>query len=239
MVHPALVTTLLARTDLFGSLGEPERMAIAREMREANYAAGQLIFAKNDPADAIYLVVEGRIRLSVLSVDGRVLSFDHASTGSIFGEIAALDGGVRTADATALTRVCAMSLARSSCMRLIESNPLVAKAAITFVCARLRKTSEQVEAIALHAIEVRLARFLLSCITVSKSLRDTTGHVRLDVGMSQSELALLLGASRQNVNAALSALEETGAVQRIEGRQFACEVAKLEHIAQAEKPNDR
>jgi CRP/FNR family transcriptional regulator, cyclic AMP receptor protein len=236
MVHPALVTTLLARTDLFGSLGEPERMAVAREMREATYAAGQLIFARNDPADAIYLVVEGRIRLSVLSVDGRVLSFNHASTGSIFGEIATLDGGVRTADATALSRVCAMTLARPSFMRLIESNPLVAKAAIGFVCARLRNTSKQIEAIALHPIEVRLARFLLSSIAVGNSPRDATGHIRVDVGMSQSELALLLGASRQNVNAALSALEQIGAVQRIDGRHFACDLAKLEQVAEAEKP---
>ena len=234
MVHPALVTTLLGRTDLFGSLDEADRMTVAREMREESYAADELIFAKGDPAEGIYLVVEGRVRLSVLSVDGRILSLNHASMGSIFGEIATLDGGVRTADATALTRVCAMTLPRAPFIRLIESNPPVARAAIHFVCARLRKTTEQIEAIALHAIEVRLARFLLSAITMSKSPRTTPRPVHLELGMSQSELALLLGASRQKVNAALSALEEVGAVQRVDGRHFACEVAKLERIAQAD-----
>jgi CRP/FNR family cyclic AMP-dependent transcriptional regulator len=232
MVHVALVTTLLGRTDLFGSLSEGDRMVVARRMREARYDAGELIFARGDPANGLHLVVEGRVRLSVLSADGRVLSFNHASGGAIFGEIATLDGGLRTADATALTAARTMVLERSHLLQLVEAKPAVARAAIAFVCARLRTTSEQVEAIALHPIEVRLARFLLTAIVLGNTPVGQTGHASLDLGTSQTELALLLGASRQKVNAALTDLEGRGAVKRNGPRRMDCNVRELERIAE-------
>src|SRR6187431_1755771 len=118
MTHVALVTTLLGRTDMFGSISDADRGAVAAEMREATYESGQLIFGRGDPGEEMHLVVEGRVRLSVLSVEGRVLSFNHAGRGDIFGEIATLDGQARTADATALTRVTTAMLSRSSLKRL-------------------------------------------------------------------------------------------------------------------------
>ena len=171
MVHPALVTTLLGYSDLFRSLGEADRGAVAAQMREATYEAGQLIFSRGDPGADMHLVVEGRVRLSVLSAEGRVLSFSHANRGDIFGEIAALDGNVRTADATALTRSKTMLLPRSSLKRLMDARPQLAQVAVAFVCRRLRATSEQVEAIALHSAQVRLARYLLAGIALGQHLR--------------------------------------------------------------------
>ena len=115
--YVALLITLLGRADLFRSLSEAERGALAAQMRETTYASGQLIFARGDPGEEMHLVVDGRVRLSVLSADGRVLSFGHAGRGDIFGEIATLDGQARTADATALTRVTTATLSRSSLNR--------------------------------------------------------------------------------------------------------------------------
>jgi CRP-like cAMP-binding protein len=129
MTHVALVTTLLGRTDMFGSLSDADRGAVAAEMREATYESGQLIFGRGDPGEEMHLVVEGRVRLSVLSVEGRVLSFNHAGRGDVFGEIATLDGQARTADATALTRVITMTLTRASLRRLMEVKPQLAYSA--------------------------------------------------------------------------------------------------------------
>jgi CRP-like cAMP-binding protein len=171
-------------------------------MREATYGSSQLIFGRGDPAEEMHLVVEGRVRLSVLSVEGRVLSFGHASRGDIFGEIATLDGQARTADATALTQVTTMMLSRASLRRLMEAKPLLAHAAVAFLCRRLRATSEQVEAIALHTIEVRLARFLLAALALRGPGEAGMQPIVLDLGMSQTELGLLLGASRSKVNEA-------------------------------------
>ena len=104
MTPHANIAQMLGTAKLFGKLDEASRLDIARQMREASFSAGQSIFARGDAGTEVYLVLDGRVRLSVLSSEGRELSFTHAARGDVFGEIAALDGGVRTADATAVIR---------------------------------------------------------------------------------------------------------------------------------------
>ncbi|MCK5550068.1 MAG: cyclic nucleotide-binding domain-containing protein, partial [Hyphomicrobiaceae bacterium] len=108
MIDKTAIVELLGNTQLFGSLEETDQRAVADEMREVSFAANQVIFARGDAGREIYLVVSGRVRLSVLSAEGRELSFAHAEPGAIFGEIAMLDGGTRTADATAVNKVTAL-----------------------------------------------------------------------------------------------------------------------------------
>jgi CRP/FNR family transcriptional regulator, cyclic AMP receptor protein len=229
----SLTAVLLGKTALFGALERDDRVAVARQMHRAAFDPGQTIFGRGDAGGDVYLVAKGRVRLSIFSFDGRLLSFKHADAGDIFGEIAALDGGARTADAIALTRVEARTLAPEQLNRLIESNPRVARAAIACLCRRLRDTSEQVEAIALHPVEVRLARFLLSRLRLREGGEPPDSLAILDLGMSQSELASLIGASRQKVNAALALLEGAGAIERSR-THLACNTARLAQIAAPE-----
>jgi CRP/FNR family cyclic AMP-dependent transcriptional regulator len=158
---------------------------------------------------------------------------NDAGRGDLFGEIATLDGEARTADATALTEVCTMMLSRPSLGRLMEARPHLAHAALGFVCRRLRATSGQVEAIVLHSTEVRLARFLLAAIALKGQSETSAKSASLDLGMSQTELGLLLGASRSKVNEALAALEKLGAVRRVASR-IECHVGLLRDLAQSE-----
>ena len=86
---------LLARTPLFGGLDETSRKAVAMEMREAAYEPGQIIFSRGDAGSELHVVTKGRVRLSVLTSDGRELSFAHAEAPSIFGELAVFDAFTR------------------------------------------------------------------------------------------------------------------------------------------------
>ena len=226
------IVDLLGKSALFGSLADTDRAAIAARMRRVDFEPDQMIFSRGDPGREIYLVIEGRIRLSVLSSDGRELSFDHAGPGHVFGEIATLDGGERTAGATAISRVQAMALPQKALMELIENHPKVALAAIRFLCQRLRDTDQRLEAIALHRIEVRLARLMLSALKL-QSATAKDGKVKLDLGMSQGELALLIGASRPKVNIALTMLEDMGAITRA-GSGYTCDLEILESVADME-----
>src|SRR5262245_44728705 len=232
MEQPA-IADLLSKSALFGSLPDPDRAAIANRMRRVEFAPDQMIFSRGDPGREIYLVLEGKIRLSILSSDGRELSFAHAGPGNIFGEIATLDGGERTAGATAITRVVAMALPQRAVLELIENNPKVGMAAVRFLCARLRETDQRLEAIALHRIEVRLARLLLSALKLKDPAATGGKPVVLDLGMSQGELALLIGASRPKVNIALTMLEDMGAITRT-GSTLTCDTEVLQNDADME-----
>ncbi|MEQ1714940.1 MAG: cyclic nucleotide-binding domain-containing protein, partial [Hyphomicrobium sp.] len=128
----------LSRAPMFGGLDDVARAAVALEMREANYDAGQVIFSRGDPGTDLHVVVRGRVRLSVLTADGRELSFAHAEPPSIFGELAVFDGRPRSADATAVSKVVTLTLSKAAFSRLLSLRPEVGEAAIRFLSARLR-----------------------------------------------------------------------------------------------------
>lgn len=231
MIAKTAIVELLGRTPLFGSLDEAERRTIADEMREVHFDPSQVIFTRGDIGREIFLVISGRVRLSVLTAEGRELSFAHAEPGAIFGEIAMLDGGPRSADATAVGKVSALSLSKPAFKRLMETEPHVADAAVRFLCSRIREADQQLEAIALYPIEGRLARFFLAAARAKAP--DSEDRVTIELPMSQSELALLIGASRPKVNTALSMLESSGALER-DGSRIVCNLEELQAIAGAD-----
>lgn len=220
---------LIEKAAMFEPLDDADRRALLAEMRPVGFDAGQVIFTRGDTGRDVYLVTQGRVRLSVLTAEGRELSFAHAETGSSFGEIAMLDEGPRSADATAVVKTDALSLGRAAFMRLAETRPHLVEAMVRFLCRRIRDADQQLEAIALCPIEVRLARFFLAA-TRQKDPDAVEDRVTVDLGMSQGELAMLIGASRPKVNTALSMLESSGAISR-KGSQFTCDIEELSSVA--------
>jgi CRP-like cAMP-binding protein len=225
------VAPLLARTDLFGSLAPDDLAACAAAFRPTRFDKGAMVFARGDAGTHLYVVQEGRVRLAISTEEGRELSFRHATAGDLFGEIAALDGSPRTADATALTDVAAYALEREAFRALWSTRPGISAAVIACLCRRIRETSLQLGAIALQPLDVRLARFLLFALGARQPGQSAPGkRVPLELGFSQGELAQLLGASRPKVNTALAALEQAGAVKRTLDRLF-CDPTRLAEIA--------
>ena len=108
----------------------------------------------------------------------------------------------------------------------------MALAAIDFLCSRLRETDLRLEAIALYRIEVLLARLFLSVLQL-ESPGTEASNIRLNLGISQSELALLIGASRPKVNHALTSLQNAGAITR-NGNRLTCNTEILRSIADTE-----
>lgn len=233
MSDTLIKTSELPESNLFAGLSDEERTLIASEMKPSNFKSGQLIFSRGDDGETLYVVLEGRVRLSVLTADGRELSFTHATTGNTFGEIAMLDGNPRTADATAITKVRTASLSRDAFSRLMKKVPIFTQNLIEMLCARLRAADMQLEGVALHRIEVRLARFLISLCERQEEEDNDQDHITVELGMSQGELALLLGASRPKVNTALTLLEDQGAVSR-QGNKLTCNIDELNMIGELE-----
>jgi len=219
-----ILASLLVRTELFKGLSADEIAACVPVFREAKFKKGQALFVRGEAATGLYLVAEGRVRLAIATEDGRELSFRHATAGELLGEIAALDGGTRTADAVALTAVTAYRLDKDDFRKLRLERPALSERLVSFLCSRLRDTSGQLESIALHPMHIRLARFFLIAIGDRKPAPGK--RLPLELGMSQSELALLLGASRPKINEALGKLEEIGAINRTLDRIF-CDPTKL------------
>lgn len=226
------VIELLSGIELFWSLAPAELAVCAGRFRKANFTSGEMLFARGDPGTHLFIMSEGQVRLAVATKDGRELSFAIAGPGDFFGEIALLDRGPRSAEATALTETIAYTLERSDFQHLRSAYPAISDSAISFLCRRLRDVSQKFETVALCPIEVRLARFLLNALGNRQA--PPGRRVPLELHFSQSELALLLGASRPKINVALGALESAGAIGRTSDRLF-CDRAKLSLIAQSDE----
>jgi CRP-like cAMP-binding protein len=226
---PEPVASLLAKTELFANLAPDTRDEIAGRFHTVQFKRGQTIYERGDAGNALHLIRSGQIRFSVVSGEGRELSVRVAKAGEIIGEIAVLDRQPRTATAVALTAVSAHSLSRADFDRLMLQDAQLARNAIDFLCQRLRDTTQQLEMIALYAVEVRLARFLL--LALKGQSAPAGKRIPLELGFSQGELAQLLGASRPKVNLALGFLEEAGAIGRTSDRLF-CDPAILARIAE-------
>lgn len=213
---------------LFGDLATADLAAMRPLLHRRQFKAGAVVFQRGDPADDVYLIVSGQLRISVGSADGRELAFRIVGPGEMVGELGVLDGSRRSADLTALRDSVLLGLGRGALQNLLSSRPAMASGVIRFLCNRLRDTSEQLESLALQRIEVRLARLLLR---LAHTPAPVQGEVELTLGLSQSEIAALIGASRPKVNLAFADLEARGAIRRA-GRTLRCRIGTLEELAE-------
>ena len=201
-----------------------DAMAIPRR-----WMAGETLFQRGDEGEYVILVHQGRIKLSLLTANGRELTLRYAEPGDILGELSLLDGQARSADATAAEAGEGLVLRRADFERLRARFPDIAGAMIRYLAGRLRDTTEQLESIAMFEIEARLARFLL--LTLRQYFEDDIPETpQLRLALNQSELAAMLGASRPKVNKAIQALEAAKAISR-NGDVLSCDLERLMLIA--------
>jgi CRP/FNR family transcriptional regulator, cyclic AMP receptor protein len=218
------IEALLRRTDLFHDLSDTQLAACASACLIVRFAANEMIFGRGDEGDRLYVIASGRVKLSLVSEDGRELSVRVAGEGGLIGEMSTLDGAPRSADAVALDAVEALVLTRKELSRLMSGGPAMAESVIRFLCRRLRDTTDQLELIALHSVEQRLARLLLAEFETGKAADEARQKI---LALPQSVLGQLIGASRPKTNVALSSLERAGGFRRLpNGIQFNTEVLR-------------
>src|SRR5687767_3368240 len=197
---------MLQGSPLFRGLPSATLERIAALATQKNYRRGEIVFSAGDAGDALFGVVSGRIRISTGNADGREIFLNIMEPGDTFGEIALLDGGTRTATATAMDASELVSLRRDPLFGLLEKEPKTTLELLRLCGERLRWTSGLLEDAALLDAPARLAKRLLSL----SELHGEDGDGGRSVRISQEELANFLGVSRQAVNEQLQEWKAKG-----------------------------
>ncbi len=208
MNEPRDFARLLAANPFFASLGSEAVGAIAALCVTRHFDAGRTIFMKGDPGDALYAVRRGQIRISTETDDGRRTTLNLMGPGDVFGEVALLDGQARTASALASEPTDLFVILRRDLITLIERQPKVAVQLIELLCARIRWMSRRTEEASFLSLERRLVRRLIG-------LCDDYGT---EIVVSQEELALFVGATRESVNRQLQVWKRSGLLALGRGR---------------------
>lgn len=204
---------VLLAIPLFRVLSREDILATAQAGLSRIYAPGQIICHQGDPGDHLYTVIEGLVKIVFISGRGDEMVLNIMGPGEIFGELALLDGSPRSASVVALKSTAAFMLPRVRLLELMSRNPGLADEFLKLIGGRIRHLTEQAGDLAFLDLGGRLAKLLLQ-------LSARQGHVHrilLDRGLSQSDLAAMIGASRPAVNRALQSFAARGLIS-IQGR---------------------
>src|SRR6266480_267803 len=216
----------LASCVLFRGLVAGERDALVSRARMRQFAASEPIFLMGLPGTSMMAVLNGSVRISIPSREGREIVLAMVQPGEGFGEIALLDGKERTADAHAVTACALAVLERRDVLEFLERHPNVWPRVVEVLCDRLRATNRQMAEVAMQQLPVRLAKALLR-MTYVETLSRPTDRVHV----SQRELGNIVGAARESVNKCLNEWQRSGWV-RIERTAIAIsDRTTLEHVA--------
>jgi CRP/FNR family transcriptional regulator, cyclic AMP receptor protein len=212
-VDPLLeIEPALRASFLFPLLSSDERRRFLVSGRLKSWRAEQAIFSMGDPGNSMMVVKSGKVRISYPAADGRAMLLCDLGAGGVFGEIALLDGGNRSADAMALTDCALILFPRKAFTELLEGNSMLVDALLKLVCGRLRNSDQRMAELAFSDLSSRLAKTLLA------RARTLTMNGLLYVDDSQSALAGFVGGSRENVNRYLRRWVKAGLIHVAEGR---------------------
>jgi CRP-like cAMP-binding protein len=189
---------LLGASELFGGLELRDRQRVARLCSRRRVAARQVVFNQGEPGREMFVVASGRLKISVISAEGKELSFFILDSGSIFGELALLDGERRSATVTAITPCELLVLHVDDFKRLLKDNQLIGLRMLSILAGRVRATSALYESSVFIEIPGRLASRLLEL--AGEYGVEADGSILIDLKLSQYELGTLINASRESVN---------------------------------------
>ena len=186
---------------LFAGLSDDDIRELIGVARKRTFRAGEVIFHRDDPGQVLYIIKEGKVKIALISPDGQEISLVVFGKGEYFGELSLLDNQGRSADAIALEKVECYTLQRSDFHKAIMKNPKIAIQVLEVLSRRLRNTDQQVEDLIFLDVYGRVAKKLLD-------LAETHGvpvenGTRIDIRLTQNELASMVGASRESVNKVL------------------------------------
>lgn len=209
-------TDLLRRTSLFGDADDSTLDHLAERAIERTYKKGQLIFYQGDPAEALFVVIEGRIKVVVTSEEGDEMLLVTLGPGDVFGEIAVIDGEPRSASAETLEETKVLMLTRSTFLDTLRGSPEMTESLLRSLGSVLRRLTEQTADLVFLDLHGRVAKLLLG---LAEKQHPGEAGIELDVQMTQTDLASMVGGSRQSVNQILRSFERRGYLE-VHGRKL-------------------
>lgn len=205
----------LATLPLFAALDEEAAEVLGNAMTSRALVRGHVVFREGDTGDRLFVVLDGKVKISRASSDGRENLLAVLGPGEMFGELSLFDPGPRTATATAITDCTLASLDHDDLRPVLFERPGVAVNLLRALAERLRRTNEAMADLVFSDVPGRVAKALLDLADKFGEDEDEGTRVRHD--LTQEELAQFVGASRETVNKALSEFANRGWL-RIEGR---------------------
>lgn len=208
---------LLKNIPFFAKLAPDEVDELSNRLVQRRFAPGQIIFHLGDPGGLLYIITEGKVKISHSTPDGQEALLAILGAGDFFGELALLDDAARSATAEALDNTKTLTLHRTDFMRFIEDHPAFARHVLYILSRRIRHMNAQISDVFFLDLPGRLARTLL--MLAKDHGRETAEGTLIELSLTQTDLAEMTGATRVSINKALGRFRRANWV-RAKGRKF-------------------
>jgi CRP/FNR family cyclic AMP-dependent transcriptional regulator len=202
---------VLRRAPLFDALDDEGARVLRRQMSEVKLSRGEHLFMEGDDGDALYVVIEGKMKLTRAAADGRENLLSVVGPGEMFGELSLFDPRPRTSSASAVTDAALASLKHEALIPWLRERPDVSLHMLRQLARRLRRANDVNADLVFTDVPGRVAKNLLDLAERFGNQESDGLHVHHD--LTQEELAQLVGASRETVNKALADFAARGWLQ--------------------------
>jgi len=233
-VSPGLPRELSARIQSgpwFADLSDSLRRTILERARMRQVAAGTRIARRGDDAAFWYGVASGAVRLSTSMSDGRNVTLDFVGPSQWFGDIALVDERPLDLDAVAHVATTLLVVSRADLRGLVQQHDELRCALLQLNCQRLRHMLRRFEEQHTLSLAQRLAR-QIQRLAAQFGRHSGDDDVTIAIGISQGDLAALVGGSRQRVNRAWRQMDQQGIVRLERARLVVCDEARLAAVAE-------
>ena len=215
-------TAKLRAIPMFADLSAEDLETFAEMVQFRSYPKGAFVVNQNESGSTMYLLVSGRVKVSLASPDGKELALNYLEAPAHFGEMSLVDAEPRSADVIAVTEIELFSLDAKDLSSAIQLNPRLALSLIATLSRRLRHTIARLEDMAFHDATHRVMRVILNVATASYETRG----VPVIQGLTHYDIATLAGTSRETASRIISMLAKEGVVAT-KGRKIVVDLIKL------------
>ena len=220
----------LARCPLFKHASPNILESLAGRLRRRRFRRNEVIFHQGDPGDALHIVAAGSVKILLPSAEGDEAIIATLRPGDFFGELALLDGAPRSATASALDQSDTLVLPRAEFTQLLDTLPGLRDALLASLAHELRRLTSHVEELHFLDLAGRLAMRLNRL--AKEASPEATGEIKLDWPYTQSDLAAMIGGTRQSVNRLLSELVEDDLIRITPDALFITDLEELARRAE-------
>jgi len=214
----------LRKVPFFSRLKAAELRQVYNISQVKEFGPGEIIFSKSETADRMFIVLAGRVKIFSPSRGKKRKTFAYLLPGDFFGEMALIEGQVRSASAEAVDYSKLLVVTKKAFQNLLTSDPKLALFMLRAVSERLRMANAEIENLLFRNILGRVAKTLHDLARRGQKVR---GGVLLKDHYTQQELADLVGTTREPLTRALSALRRVQLVEGQGGRYFIKDAEKL------------
>ena len=219
----------LKRFNFLDAVSENEMAMLNNMVVDNEVKKKQPVYLAGDPSENLYFLKQGRVKISRIDESGKEFTLTLLEPGELFGEMGLFDDAPRQTTATALedSLICAMR--RSDFEKYVAGRPQLSFKLSKLMGLRLRQIESRIEELLFHDVPTRLSRLLLRL--VDQHPRETKYGMRIDIKLSQQELANLIGATREMTSTVLNSFKKEGIINIMSKYIYITDRRRLELIA--------